>query len=476
MVIQTRLLSPLLREEGRCGWLAPTVMDAAWKDCSALACAPMATTTATCGTDPELGHQRADSREDHVPTLLHHRSVTADADAKVGNEEKGPMTSLEAYFSLINMILNYGIFSMPLVFLRSGMLAALLLPLVGCVCTYTAVLLGRVLEQMKAKGISRPNYGTTARAIAGPTFEALMHAACSAELVIYALGNLILLSRSLESLMPYLDHCHVIAACSVFAVILSAMPDVVFAYASLLSACSISIACATVVASGFDLPEWAGEVQVAGALEKLPVSLALITFNAAVHPVLPWIFNNTASREDYERAMWNGWLTWAMCGTFLGGTVYYMFGDAVQVVATQNIGRDLEMRHLPAAQGLVGFSAAWVVLKLQVSLVPITRPLTEALAEALGIKLPCGNGGVRCVLLSCPVFLALALATQALEHHLAILESLAGGVLMSLNAFIFPSLAYLLACRPRSLFAQAGASTAVAFGVALILLVTSGFL
>jgi hypothetical protein len=294
-----------------------------------------------------------------------------------------------------------------------------------------------------------------------------MHASCLLEVIVYAIGNLIVLSRTLESILAGPGHPQVMLGCAGVGVLLSAVPDNAYSYVSLVSCCSIAVAASMVLASGWEMPTWARGSHLSGPLEQLPMSMALILFNAATHPVLPWIFNSTSSQEDFEHATRNGWAFWAVCATLFGAGSYYLFGAAVQGVATQNIGLDLNMQPLQQAAGLADVSAAWLVLKLQTSLVPSSRPLLASLAARLGVELPAGNGGLRCALLSALVFGGVASLALCLESRLMEMDRISGAILMSANAFIFPSVAYICVCKPQGFSSMVGGVSVIVFGVAL---------
>merc|ERR1719220_2266157 len=147
---------------------------------------------------------------------------------------------------------------------------------------------------------------------------------------------------------------------------------------------------------------------------------------------------------------------------------YYMFGDAVQDIATKNIGYDLEMKPFPTAKGFGAFSLVWLLFKLQGSQVPISNPFVEIISKMLNVKLPWSNRGMACFLLSFPVILALAGGSHVLQNQLALLKSICGSTVMNINAIIFPPLAYLRVCKPEGFIARLGAVTMIVLGIIFI--------
>eukprot|EP00413_Alexandrium_margalefii_P002893 CAMPEP_0204513388 /NCGR_PEP_ID=MMETSP0661-20131031/1475_1 /ASSEMBLY_ACC=CAM_ASM_000606 /TAXON_ID=109239 /ORGANISM="Alexandrium margalefi, Strain AMGDE01CS-322" /LENGTH=438 /DNA_ID=CAMNT_0051518561 /DNA_START=21 /DNA_END=1337 /DNA_ORIENTATION=+ len=398
--------------------------------------------------DPETGH---------VPEtmVISERSLALAANRPKDTQQM--MTTSEASFAMASFLLNFGLFSVPLAFVRTGWAAIGVIVLAGGMCLSTGLLLGRVLERLQLAGISQPTYRDAARVAAGERLATLMTSSCLLELATYAWGNQIVLTNSVAQLLPGVDRLYIVAVSSVISLFLSAVPDKAYAYVSLTSSLCIAMSCAMVLVSGLVLPEWAHTEQVFHGVDSLPLSFSLVVFGAAAHPCLPMVFHNTGSRSDFDVAIRNGWALWTACAIGFGAMTYYMFGDAVQVLALENIGRDLEGRPLPEAEWLKTFAVAWVVFKMQGSQVPISRPFMEVVARAAGTKTRRGNGGLACLLLSVPAFLVIGAGAVLLEDHIGALECVTGSALMTLNAFVFPTMVYVLICRAPRLDLPAGA-------------------
>jgi len=374
------------------------------------------------------------------------------------------LTTAEATFTMVNFCMNFGMFSVPLVFLESGLLGGIsLIALAGFICFFTARLLGEVLETLAAQGVDRPSYGEAAFAAGGRGFETLMRFVCLAEVGVYAVGSQILIGHTLADLLG-LSFVGVTLASICLTMICHAIPDKPYSYFSLLGAVCLMATCMVIVASGWELPEWAQADVMVGEPNQWAPSFSVLIFGAALHPCLPLIFNGVQTRAEYETAARNGWGFWALCCVAVGVPACYMFGPALQVIATRNVGRDLSMHTLEAARSLATLSAVGVVLKVQLSSVPSTRPLVEGWARVVGVELPQGNGGMKCVMLAVPILAAIGLGAFFLQEQIKMLESLAAIFLMGMNAFIFPGLAYLCVCQPQRLRDVMKGVFAVVFG------------
>lgn len=412
-----------------------------------------------------IAHCGGELRQDHCVFCGHAADHASSGEARADDKHK--MTLTEATLNFVNLVMNYSVFTLPVVYARSGMSTCLIQIGVAGVSLYTARMLGQVMEELRRSGVAKPTYGDAAELAVGPFFATVMHASQMLELIVYGVGNLIVLLKTFETLLPTVEPLHILICCSLVGLLLSAVPDKAYSYVSLISCCSVTVASVVVLMAGWELPAWAMDVKLVGPLVELPSSVCMVLFMVACHPVMPWIFNSVETYEDYQRTMRNGYVAWTVMGTVFGAVACVMFGDSIRVIATQNIGLDLQGRPLRAAAGMVGFSAAWVVLKMQTALVPISRPTMEAVAELLGVDLPSGNGGIKCMLLSIPTFAGNALLAHLLADSMRMLNTITGGVLMSLNAFIFPGIAYLVICEPSGLVSKAGGVVAIAGGFAL---------
>lgn len=388
----------------------------------------------------EGGTQHACIEEKEQPWLAVNENVFA--------APQPVMTETESTLALVNLLLNYGILSIPFAFVFSGYFALPLLWIVVGLCYCSAQLLGEVLQELRGRGISRPDYSDMATALSGPMLASFIGFVANAEIIVYAWGNLLIIGRTLPRLLSVFALEDTIAACSVCTLVLSAIPDKFYSYGTGIAAISLLMACMLVLASGWQLPEWAEEPRLHGSIIDASTSMALVLFSCGTHPVLPFVFENTSGQEEFKKVTWNSWAIYTTVCSVFGCFAYYMFGDSLYEVATQNIGLDLDLQPLPAGKSFVQMCAAFLMFKLQLSQVQTTRPFANAVARCVGFELKNGNGGWRSFVVTVPVVLVFGAGAYAVRNSLKELECIAGSTIMSMNSLLFPGLAYLGVCRP----------------------------
>lgn len=383
-------------------------------------------------------------------------------------ERKPVMTQAENTYALGNLLLNYGLLSIPFVFVQSGYAALILVWAAAGVSMGTAKLLGEVLCDLQEAGCTRPDYADMAKALSGPKLAGFMAITAYAEIVAYAWGGLLILGHTLKVLAPGLELEDTILASSLLSLALSVVPDKIYSYTTAVAALSILMACGCVLGSGLQMPHWAEGPQLAGPIENVPSSLAMVMFSCGTHPILPSIFQNTSSKEEFSRVTKSGWVIYAMVASCFGAGAYFLFGGSLLPIATQNIGLDLDLEPLPAATGFAAMSAAFLVFKCQCTQVQLTRPIADSVARVVGLELRRGNGGWKSVVVTIPVVLLFGLGAYVLRHQYKELECIAGGVLMTLNSLIFPGVAYLGVCRPERLAPRLRGLAAVLVGTVIM--------
>eukprot|EP00928_Gymnodinium_smaydae_P012112 TRINITY_DN14408_c0_g1_i3.p1 TRINITY_DN14408_c0_g1~~TRINITY_DN14408_c0_g1_i3.p1 ORF type:complete len:539 (+),score=123.34 TRINITY_DN14408_c0_g1_i3:53-1669(+) len=368
------------------------------------------------------------------------------------------LSESEATFSFTNLIFHYGMFSMPIVFAQNGDVTGSLLVLfcVGC-CIFTGKLLIDVLDQLRSEGFStKPGYGDAAALVGGPKLATIMSVAALAELVVYMLGGAMLLGKTLAFLFG-IPFPLALALSALASTALSPVPDKMFAYVSLSSASCVIGVCIVVLISGFQLPQWAHDAEPFGAVSQMPIGLSLAMFCTAAHPVLPAIFNSCESKRCFERAMVKSWLFLGFCVVAFGVSTFYLFGDGIGILATQNIAHDLHHHFIKADSSLIWISDVLLVIKCQFSQVPISREIAECLAKKVGLHevheesqgaKKAQNGiDVSMVFVYATVFGVNGFLAWLLQDSMQVLFGLSGALLMNLNAFIFPGIAYLVVCK-----------------------------
>jgi hypothetical protein len=384
------------------------------------------------------------------------------------------MTETEATFTILNCVMNLGLFSLPFAFAQSGYFAGLLVVTAAVVFIFQGHLLGRVLQQLGSEGIAQPTYADAAQHLFGPITVAMISGSCLLECALYFSASLIVIQQNVyhtvNHLVPELLQGQILIASCAVAWMLSAIPDKLYSYLCMLSALSIIVACTVVLASGMMMPEWDHGDLLIGPVEQIPFSSSLIVFCGATHPLLPQVFHNTRP-AIFRRAVRNAWGIWGAFGITFGAGVYYMWGSRVPELVTLAVGRNLAMHPMPGGRQLQMFASILIVFRLQTGLVPNSRPLIGVLARLCGLKLRSGNGGLLCCSLSAPLFVLMGLGAHCLGHSIAMFESVSGGLVFTINSLILPSVLYLRLCTA-SAGSRWGALVTCILGVALVLAIS----
>jgi len=380
----------------------------------------------------------------------------------------GAMMSVsEASFTLLNFLMNVGQFTLPVLFVRHGWSAVVLIVIGSMLCAHTALLMADSLVQLMRRGVPTPDYAELAVAAVGQNFALLAHACSMTELLTYNCMNLIALGKGVVSVFPMLSMETAMCLCIAISIGLSAVPDRHFAYIALIAALAILAAEGTCVLGGLELPEWEEPELLFSHPLQIPSSFALIIFAAGTHPLIPCLMHNTGTREDFRSSILIGWAMFTAISLALGGGFFYIYGFSIQPLITDNTGRDLSLKTVPGGRALQRMSGIWVSVKLLAAIVPVTRPVSQVIARKIGIQLSVGNGGWRSMLLTLPTLTFMLVSATFMQNEIARFESLIGGIAMGFNALTFPTVTYLQICRPKRLEQRMSAYAICALGMAL---------
>mmetsp|Transcript_370 Transcript_370/g.1012 ORF Transcript_370/g.1012 Transcript_370/m.1012 type:complete len:385 (-) Transcript_370:220-1374(-) len=377
------------------------------------------------------------------------------------------MNCVEATFTLVNFVINVGQFTLPLLFARHGWFAGVLIVLGAVICTYTANLLTDALVQLMRQGVPVPDYAELAVQAVGPGFALLAHLLSMMELLTYNCCNLIGLGKGVVAIFPALSAQAAMCLCIGVCVCLSAVPDRLFSYIALISAVAVIAVLSTCATGALELSEWERPAVLFDNLWQVPSSFAIVIFGAGTHPLLPCLLHNTRSREEFRTCLVTSWTAFALISVGFGASFYFMLGGAIQPLITENTGRDLTLETFPGGRALQRISGVWVCVKLLFSIIPVTRPVCRWIATRIGVRLPPGSGGWRCVALTTPILLAVLMSSVCLQRYIEQFESAVGAVLIGFNALTFPSITYLLICRPHSVNKKLAAWSTCVLGFVL---------
>jgi hypothetical protein len=215
---------------------------------------------------------------------------------------------------------------------------------------------------------------------------------------------------------------------------------------------SVAGVLALVAACGLVLTAGAGAGRTAGLGEMAIMrtgwleSCSLSIFCCAGHGCFPMLF--TGVREDkreYMRALTFGGATYFACAVAFGAGGYYVYGRSAQPIAIANVGRDFKWQPVSVPLCVVVALNLLIMFKCQLQLVPLSRPVVALIHKESS------SGGVLAALASAPVLFVVWLISMVAYESMDTVMNLVSGVLCSLNAFIFPPLAFLLLCKPDGL-------------------------
>lgn len=388
----------------------------------------------------------------------------------------GKTSVVEATFTMSSFFHNFGTLSMPFVFAQSGLASLWVLILAVILCSFTGYLLGQVLQELVDSDVLRPGYGDMATRVAGPRFGFFVQLLAPIECFVYALGNCVVMSKTLTEVFPQVDIGVLVSMSCALAVLQCAIPDKVYAYLSLFSTAALMGIMVVVLNYGAGLPEWSADLElVIDHGIKLPKSFSLTVFCIAAHCCFPMLFNAVGNKKEYVRALQLGMLWWLALAVLFGLAGYYIFGSSAAVIIIDNLGWDIHLRphRVPfLATVLLQFL---MLLHCQLKMVPSSRPILELLIQTIGITVDVADGGFQSSLAGLPVFVVVAVAAYSAIDSMSLVDSLCGSMLMSSNAFVLPSIAFIVICHPRGIVRRCSMATCV-FGCVLALVVPGQYL
>merc|ERR1719387_2648123 len=97
------------------------------------------------------------------------------------------------------------------------------------------------------------------------------------------------------------------------------------------------------------------------------------------------IFNTIKQKKDCIRVVRTSLLVWALAACIFGLMGVYIFGDSAKVVSIENVGHGLAGLPCSRCQGFVLPVQLLVLVKCQMNIVPVARPIVELLGYTLGL-------------------------------------------------------------------------------------------
>lgn len=380
-----------------------------------------------------------------------------------------PLTVHEAVYTMLNWTMCSPVLSIPVTFARCGFSSGLLILGAACVCMYTAMLLGNVLQHLGSKGISQPTFMDAAKLAFGSSGCVLVSSVSYLEFPAVVVSSFILQGSTLDDMLPGLGFNNVVFMTTALTAVMLVLSDKVYAYVSALSVLAFLVVCATVLVSGWELPEWAEDTRMTGNVSELPSSFSIILFTGAIHPLLPQLYSCTKSSQDYQKATCTAFAIWSTSILAFGGAAFYMYGDAIQAIATRNVGRDLQMEKIPSLQRLASLAGWLIVFKTQLSSRSYVSPVSDLFLRYLGFGEAADRPALATIGVSLPFLAGCAGTAICLKDRIEAVLAFSGMFLQNFNGIVFPSLMYLLICKPERNMHWMAALLSTSLGLMLIL-------
>lgn len=384
-------------------------------------------------------------REDHVMTSI------------------SPKTVIEATFSVLGFVMGFSsMMAMPYLFRISGIAAALAILLANFVSFFTAWLLGFVLEHARLEGEAKPNFGTVGMLAFGNRFRVLMHVISVIDSFLYGVIVLIIIGANAPLFLP-LTSTKAILISSFLPALLGRVPERILAYMQAVGASATLVACGIIVASGMASDSFVGHrALVRGGMNEMKTSFSVGFFCCSLHVYYPGIYNSVATRKDYSKALFMGYVAFIVVACCFGTISLSIFGDAIQPLVSNNVARDADLMPIAGFQWMSFVVGAMALTKNVFTLKPAMQPLVEFTVDALNPHRSPISNIHRVQKLFC--YVAAGIVACFLQGFIIGVEETIGQLLYSLTGLVIPSMLYLKLFRPTRLV-RIGALCSLCLGI-----------
>ncbi|XP_058769216.1 amino acid transporter AVT1I-like [Vicia villosa] len=264
--------------------------------------------------------------------------------SSISSQHKEGTSFIKTCFNGLNAIAGIGILSMPYAISQGGWISFMLLIIFAMICWYTAILLGRCMNQQPLI----KSYTDIAMAAFGYKGRALIATFFYLELFLILVELLILEGDNLDKLFPNMSFTMVelkIGSKSGFVLItaLIVLPTTWLRSLGALAYISFGGIVTSLVLIGCIV--WVGEVDGVGFHERgklvnlggLSTSMSLFAFCYCAHALMPTICNSMKDRNQFSKVL----LVCFVASTAIYGTIailgYMMFGDNLKSQVTLNL-------------------------------------------------------------------------------------------------------------------------------------------
>lgn len=344
-------------------------------------------------------------------------------------------------------IVGMGLLSMPYAMSVAGMIGAPIIAFfVGC-SAYTAHLMAWAfnseIQKMKETPGALPTnlgWGFLVRAAFGPKAGHAVNLFLVVELWGYLLSGVVAAGMNLNQLVDEVSVASAIALCVLGIYVLSSVPARLISQVNAAANILFCIVCGMFIVTGLSLPSKApaSDIQYVKP-HGILVAAGIIVFSPAAHSVFPSLMQHTEDPKEFPRIMRRSYSAAAAIYLFFAVIGYYLFGNAVQPSAVQNIGVDLHLRPIPNMGWMNSVAAFCMVVKIGAAQPLTLLPLTSTVEGLLKGKL---DEGLSMVLVPPVILTITAVVAMHFASEMASLLNVVGSIFCMNIAFVLPVLCY----------------------------------
>lgn len=384
------------------------------------------------------------------------------------------VSTFDASISVTNMFLGFmTVMSVPFLFKTAGLVAFLGLLGANVLCFTTAYMLGLVLENQRNEGEDFPTFDSIACAAFGPTFRRVMQVIGVFDVIMYVVVLYVMIGIHVPLCIPGATDWQALLAAAILASFLDHAPRHIYKLISSVAVLLVLLACALVIATGMDLPTFAGPPPLARQSIVGPAfqAFAVGFYGSGFHIYYPGIFNKVESRSSFNWSILMGSAVFVALTTAFGIATCWIFGEATQTLATENVAHDATLPNpqpIPGCMWMLNVVCSLTALKNFFTLKDATPPLTQLTSTILSFYTGVGESSLvmqrTCGLVSnlAPASMALFLTNAVIE-----IESFVGLVIYSVICVLFP-LAVCLKILHLSIVTKGMCSLGVLVGVLML--------
>lgn len=315
---------------------------------------------------------------------------------------------LQSVGVLCNVMIAFGVFTLPHLFKRTGVLAFAALALSATMAIRNALLVHRslmlaaVMEREEGLGIGdRQDWGSlVARACTsgGATIARLIF---MGELSSYTMSFLTTLGNLAHELLPGCSIAWWSASATLFSVMLTCLPMKMLASASLIANGGYAVVFVSLILTGWlnltandaeTVPQlWEERLKpmapTGTQLAHLPTAFSIFVLVQASHSMLPTIYSSMADKKAFKQVVVTSYFATVVFFLLLGVGGYLLFGEHTAQLIISNIATDIKTgEDLPGWTQLRTVAILMVIIKVQLCIPIFLQPVFTSLEELIRLK------------------------------------------------------------------------------------------